>query len=646
MVVAHGNLVMRGDRLDPARDDVRLAWALGHKHVEQFVGPLLPGRLQALPLAWDVRAGEWFDLFQHDPRKPEDWGHWTNRGMNANAQCLFCHTTGYDKGYQPATDTYDSRWAEIGVGCEACHGPGSAHVAFQKAKRGGRDPYVGIDADRMLSTCASCHSRRVDRAAWRPGERFLDVFEPELLDTPAYYPDGQVKEELYEVVSFESSVMRSKGVRCWNCHDLHGNGARAPGNAVCRQCHAPPYDSEQHTHHKADGAGGSCIACHMPTTTYMERDPRHDHSFQRPDPELTVALGIPNACNRCHTDKDTAWAVEAMRKWWPDDAERRRRRDRALAIAHGRDGDPAAVPALLALLADTGSDAVRRASAARLLAGFPTTTGVTAGLVAATSDREALVRAGAAWALAQRPTLAPEARGALEHVLTDPLRVVRLHAALGLRDVSPASLPPETAQALRDATAEWTTSQAILADQPEAHYNLAILLASRGDVDGAVAQYREALRLWPGSIQARHNLAMLLAQAGRLNDAEIEFRALLARDPVPQSAFALGLLYGQMGRWSDAARALEQCLQEDPAYPRARYNLALALAKDGQPTRALDELERAAEDPTSRREAILTLVDLARQVHDKPRLERWVVEAAKLDPSVAENPELQGMLGR
>ena len=79
----------------------------------------------------------------------------------------------------------------------------------------------------MLGACAACHSRRVERAPFEPGEEFLDAFEPELLDSDAYYPDGQVKEELYEVISFQMSKMYARGVRCWNCHDVHGGGMRA-----------------------------------------------------------------------------------------------------------------------------------------------------------------------------------------------------------------------------------------------------------------------------------------------------------------------------------------------------------------------------------------------------------------------------------
>ena len=184
------------------------------------------------------------------------------------------------------------------------------------------------------------------------------------------------------------------------------------------------------------------------------------------------------------------------------------------------------------------------------------------------------------------------------------------------------------------------------ADTPEAHYNLAIVLASTGQTADAEREYRAALRLWPRSIQARHNLALLLAQQGRLAEAAAELETLIAADPVPASAFALGLLYGQMGRWQDAAQALARCVEEDPSYPRARYNRALALAKAGDTTAALDELERAAEDPASHAEAVRTLVDLSRQVHDKARLERWVVEAARIDRDAVRDPGARELLDR
>jgi tetratricopeptide (TPR) repeat protein len=646
MVVRDGALELVGSSVDH-EGDLTLAYALGHRNVEQYVGPLQPGKLQALPLAFDVQRGEWFDLFAGESRTTADWGHWTNRGMMANAQCLFCHTTGYEKGYQPASDTYDTRWAEMGVGCEACHGPGSAHIAARKA--GGSDPHddpwVGRDPELMLAACGSCHSRRVERAPWTPGQPFLDAFEPELFDTDAYYPDGQVREELYELISFESSRMFAAGVRCWNCHDGHANGTLKPDNQLCRSCHEQRYEDESHTHHPAGSPGAQCVACHMPVTVYMQRDPRHDHSFGRPDPELSVALGVPNACTRCHTDHDAVWAADRVRAWHPSETVRAERRAVATTIAEARHDEAGSVPGLVALLGGSG-DIVRRASAARLLARFPTVSGVTPALLGALRDAAPLVRTGAAWALAQRQSLAPDARDGLVAALDDPVLTVRLHAAVGLHGVAPDSLPATSREAFARATSEWRVSQELAADTPEAHYNLAIVLASAGQADEAEREYRAALQLWPRSIQARHNLALLLAQQGRLPEAAAELETLIATDPVPASAFALGLLYGQMGRWQDAAQALARCLDEDPSYPRARYNRALALAKAGDSIAALDELERAAEDPAAHAEAVRTLVDLSRQVNDKARLERWVVEAARLDRDAARNPGARELLDR
>lgn len=618
--------------------DVEIDYVLGRKHVEQPIGALRPGRLQALPRAFDVVRGDWFDLFEGDPRTPEDWGHWTNRGLNANAQCLFCHTTDYDKGHRSESDTYASRWREEGVGCEACHGPGADHV--QARRVGGDDPWTRTDPDRLLDACSACHTRRVERGPFTPGEPFLDAFEPELLDTDAYYADGQVKEELYEGVSFGMSRMYREGVRCWNCHDPHGDGTKERGTALCRTCHEAKYASPTHTHHPDGSPGADCRGCHMPTTVYMQRDPRHDHSFGLPDPETTLALGIPNACNRCHADHDAEWAAAQLRDWYPDDHRRAARRAVAEIIAGARGDDAAEVPGLIDLVANA-PNAIHRGSAARLLARFPTASGTTTALVQATDDAEPLVRASATWALAQRPSPTPETRPALLARLGDSTLIVRQHAAFGLRSLAPADLPPDLGAALARATAEWRTGQRWVADTPEAHYNLALDHAARGENDDALAEYRTALRLWPGSYQARHNLGMLLAQQGKLDEAAAEFEAVLARDPVPDSAFALGLLRAQQGRWPEAIAALERCVAESPTYPRARYNLALAYAKSGDTTKALDELERAAALQDTHREAVLTLIDLARQVNDKPRLERWVLEAARLDPENAENPALQ-----
>src|SRR5262245_65390837 len=144
--------------------------------------------------------------------------------------------------------------------------------------------------------------------------------------------------------------MYARGVRCWDCHEPHSGATRKAGNALCLSCHAASYAAPTHVHHSPDTAGAQCVGCHMPVTVYMQRDPRHDHSFSRPDPEATIALGIPNACNRCHTDRDAAWAAEHVRAWHPAGDVRAERRAVATTIADARRDEARSVPGLLSLL--------------------------------------------------------------------------------------------------------------------------------------------------------------------------------------------------------------------------------------------------------------------------------------------------------
>ena len=103
-------------------------------------------------------------------------------------------------------------------------------------------------------------------------------------------------------------------MQCSDCHNPHTGKTRAAGNDVCAQCHATAkYETTAHHFHPPTSEGAKCVSCHMPTTTYMQIDPRHDHSLRIPRPDLTVRIGVPNACNRCHTDRDARWAVERLR---------------------------------------------------------------------------------------------------------------------------------------------------------------------------------------------------------------------------------------------------------------------------------------------------------------------------------------------
>ena len=150
----------------------------------------------------------------------------------------------------------------------------------------------------------------------------MDHYRPALLDEPLYYADGQQRGEVYNWGSFLQSKMHAKGVTCSDCHEPHSGKLRAEGNALCSTCHlASKYDTTEHHHHTPASAGAACVACHMPSATYMVVDPRHDHSLRVPRPDLSVTLGTPNACNSCHTKQDARWAATRVNAWYGHDPQ-------------------------------------------------------------------------------------------------------------------------------------------------------------------------------------------------------------------------------------------------------------------------------------------------------------------------------------
>jgi len=166
--------------------------------------------------------------------------------------------------------------------------------------------------------CARCHARRspISRQ-YVHGQPFMDHYLPRLLDEGMYYADGQIDDEVYVYGSFIQSRMYQAGVTCSDCHEPHSLSLRVPGNGVCLLCHtAEKFDQTSHHHHKPDSTGGSCAECHMPPETYMVVDPRHDHAMRIPRPDLSVKLGVPNACTRCHMEQSAEWAAEQVRVWY------------------------------------------------------------------------------------------------------------------------------------------------------------------------------------------------------------------------------------------------------------------------------------------------------------------------------------------
>ena len=419
---------------------------IGNDPLRQFLIPAPGGRLQTCDVSYDPHKNEWFDVYGDEERNPGDWGSWTGQGMNWNAMCAACHNTRLRKNYDPQKNSYDTKMAEMTVGCEACHGPMKDHVQWHKnpppgVAKGTKDPTIKRQSrDQMLDTCAACHARRSEITGdLIPGESFFDHFSLTVTDqSDTYHPDGQVRDENYEFTSFLSSRMHHVGIRCVDCHEPHSGKRLIPGNMLCMRCHsggteppAPVIDPAAHSHHKADGTGNDCVSCHMPVTTYMQRHPRHDHGFTIPDPLLTKEFGTPNACNRCHTDKDADWALKFSNEWYGEKLNRPTR-SRALLVGRARRGDPSARDGLIELL-KTEPIAAWKATACHLLERWVMEPKTTQALLAQITDPSPLVREAAVRALVHPSRQQNETvRKAIHPLLDDPVRSVRVAVAWAL----------------------------------------------------------------------------------------------------------------------------------------------------------------------------------------------------------------------
>ncbi|NJO07496.1 MAG: hypothetical protein HC876_19380, partial [Chloroflexaceae bacterium] len=268
----------------------------------------------------------WFDLYPDTPIDPAEWLHWSRGGLNWNTMCADCHSTYLQKNYQADQGIFNTQWAIINVSCEACHGPGKRHVDFVKSGQHRKgETYPAADAEHLLLTqsissqtqvdqCARCHSRRVQISeVFDFHGTFMDHYAPEILRDNIYYPDGQIRDEVYVYGSFRQSKMYHEGVKCTNCHDPHQAALKFTGNRLCTQCHASPtYDTPKHHFHPLNTESAQCVNCHMPGKYYMANDFRRDHSFRIPRPDLSMRFETPNACNQCHTGQNAQWAADAI----------------------------------------------------------------------------------------------------------------------------------------------------------------------------------------------------------------------------------------------------------------------------------------------------------------------------------------------
>ncbi len=661
-----GRFFVTTDGPDGKLADFEIRYTFGVYPLQQYLIVFPGGRLQALGIAWDARPKEeggqrWFHLYPGQNVHAGESIHWTGRDQVWNFMCAECHSTDLVKGYDAATDTYKTRWAEIDVACEACHGPGSAHVAWAGSYKGSPsqakpvedgltvhfdahksmswtiDPVTGnarrstpIASATELETCGMCHSRRGQiHEPWRPGHQLLDTHLTSLLEPGLFEADGVMVDEVYNYQSFRQSRMFSKGVTCSDCHDPHSLQLHAQGDGVCFQCHEEQkYAAVAHHGHEPGSPGSRCIACHMPARTYMVVDVRHDHSFRIPRPDLTERYGVSNTCNDCHTDKSAAWADVAITRW--HGPERKGFQTWTPAFSAAWHQQPDAGDLLARLLLAGATPGIARATALEDLAPYLTADRlplVQQGLAAP----DPLVRLGALRSLGLLPI---QARWQLASpLLGDPVRGVRVEA-VGLLADMPAAQIPETDRASFDhAAADYVAAQELNADRPEGRVNLASFFARRGQPAEAEKTFRDAIGLWPDFVPAYVDLAALYASERRDADGERVLRDAIAIAPGDATlAHALGLNLVRQQRTTEAVQELRRATELAPDDARFAYVYAIALNATGQGEEALRVLEANQTRHPGDRDTLVALVTINRDRGDLAAARAWAEKLVAIDP--------------
>jgi predicted CXXCH cytochrome family protein len=665
--------MVRTDGPDGALHEYPIAYTFGVYPLQQYLIAMPGGRLQALGIAWDSRPKDqggqrWFHLYPDLKLPAGDRLHWTGHDQTWNYQCADCHSSDLKKHYDLASDSYATSWTDIAVSCEACHGPGSRHIAWANsadAKTAAPDPTMGLTnplkpTDRghwemnpqtgiarrteelvsnELDTCAACHSRRkANTKNPVPGEPYLDSFLPALLGAGLYRPDGQIDGEVYEYGSFLQSRMHRAGVTCSDCHEPHSAKLHADGNALCGQCHMPAkFDTAEHHHHQPGSAGAQCVNCHMPTKTYMVVDVRRDHSLRVPRPDLSVSLATPNACTQCHAGRSAEWAAETVAGWYPHG--RQTTAHYGTALHAGRIGAADAEQQLDRLILDQGQPAIARASALPLLAPYATPVSEPA-IKSAAADADPLVRSAAPRAL---PASAPRAAvQTIAPLLGDPVRAVRIEAARALAGTDLLALTPQQQTAFVKATAELIGAESVDAERPEAHLNLGLLALRRRELPEAENEYRTALRLDPNFVPALVNLADLDRARGRDEEGEKLLQKALAIEPDNADVqYALGLALVRRHDYAGAKDLLQRAHELASDNARYAYVYAVALNSAGAHAEAMTLLEQTHRRHPADRDVLLALVSFARDSGDISTALLYAQQLVALYPT---DPQLRSLL--
>lgn len=359
--VSIGNTPAPNEPSDPSTFPVQLQLAMmtGSHHMQVFWLPGTYGNMQiGFPFTWLIEDERWVprhDTFIRDPDAEPVVEVW-------NKVCIRCHTTGGIPKPNAEAGIFESEAVELGISCEACHGPGEQHVALRIAEQKGEanlaegdDPIIqpaNLSASRSSQVCGNCHSMKwfdkneqweAHGFRFRPGDDLDEttpvikasntenqpwlhgVLErnPGLLES-FFWSDGMIRVSGREYNGLIESACHNEGeMSCLSCHSLHSSdpndqlARNRTGNQACTQCHAAiETDIAAHTHHIPTSSGSQCYNCHMPHTTYGILKAIRSHEIDSPTVAAELETGRPNACNLCHVDQTLEWTAKYLQQWY------------------------------------------------------------------------------------------------------------------------------------------------------------------------------------------------------------------------------------------------------------------------------------------------------------------------------------------
>ena len=365
--------------IDPAsvrnapRRHYRVDRVVGSHQMQVYLYRTPEGSYVTLPLEWNRRENRWVTAAGNYLQPPRDIPSLFAHVATWNDTCIFCHNTRPNPGVRTAEEFFDSgkRYAshveELGIACEACHGPSAEHEAvnrdpvrrYAKQAVNAPDPTIihpaRLDQQASLELCGRCHGKfgirpEFREATFREGDPFIPAHAPlgefyrephervagevgRMTQTGYFWPDGTPRPTAMEYQGVKLSPCTERGpMDCLSCHSMHDADpedqlrfvddpatAHFEDDEACLQCHEPYRDDAArrlHTRHELTSEGSRCVNCHMPFATFGLMKTVRTHRVMNPDAQLTAQTRLPNGCNQCHSDQTLGWTAQWLQEWY------------------------------------------------------------------------------------------------------------------------------------------------------------------------------------------------------------------------------------------------------------------------------------------------------------------------------------------